>query len=121
MNYTQAAKPFVEAQLDKANDALRSHHYTKCFHALEDAHVIGQQSTYLHTRVHFKMLMFGLKRGDKKEVLGQVVRLIGALTKTAFGLLPQGNTGGANVSAFKPMRISPKNRIILEKIKRTQS
>ena len=91
------------------------------FKALEDAHVIGQHSTFHHTRVHYEMLKFGLKRKDTKEVFGQLFRLIGAVTKTAIGLLPEGNTGGANVSPFKPMPISQANKAILDEIKHAQS
>ena len=39
----------------------------------------------------------------------------------AVGLLPEGNTGGANVSPFKPMPISQANNAILDKIKHAQS
>jgi hypothetical protein len=35
--------------------------------------------------------------------------------------LPEGNTGGANVSPFKPMPISQANKAILDKIKHAQS
>ncbi|WP_367254946.1 DUF3703 domain-containing protein [uncultured Phenylobacterium sp.] len=31
--------------------------------------------------------------------------MVGAATKTAIGLVPQGNTGGSHVSAFRPMPI----------------
>jgi hypothetical protein len=47
--------------------------------------------------------------------------MLGALTKTPIGLLPEGNTGGANVSPFKSMSISPENKAILEKIRNAQS
>ncbi len=32
---------------------------------------------------------------------------VGAAAKTAFGRVPRGNTGGANVSPFAPMPIPP--------------
>ena len=61
------------------------------------------------------------ERRDLKEIFGQIFRMLGALTKTPIGLLPEGNTGGANVSPFKPMSISPENKAILEKIRNAQS
>jgi len=33
------------------------------------------------------------------------MRIVGAATKTPVGWLPHGNTGGANVSVFRPMPI----------------
>jgi hypothetical protein len=42
-----------------------------------------------------------------REVFGQIFRIVGAATKTPFGIVPQGNTGGANVSPFKKMPIDP--------------
>ncbi len=40
-------------------------------------------------------------------VQSQVVRIGGAATKTAFGLVPHGNTGGANVSPFARIYVPP--------------
>jgi hypothetical protein len=34
------------------------------------------------------------------------LRIVGAATKTAFGLVPIGTTGGANVSPLKPMPVA---------------
>jgi hypothetical protein len=121
MNFTQAAKPYVEEKLRDAQQAFTNKDDVAGFKALEDAHVIGQHSTFHHTRVHYEMLKFGLKHRDMKEVFGQIFRIIGAITKTAIGLLPEGNTGGANVSPFKPMPVSPANKAILDKIKHAQS
>lgn len=67
--------------------------------------MLGQGSTVQHVRVHLRMLMWGLRRHDPREVGGQVFRVIGAATKTWAGLVPAGNTGGSNVSAFKSITI----------------
>jgi hypothetical protein len=121
MSYYQAAKPFVEGKLKDYSKAIRNKQYDSAFHHLEDAHVIGQHSTYLHCLAHFHMLKHGIKHRDPKEIIGQVFRLVGALTKTAIGFIPAGNTGGANVSPFKPLPISHDNQVILDKIKYAQS
>lgn len=121
MTFNQAAKPYIAEKLALANQAFQHQDDETGFKALEDAHVIGQQSTYFHMLVHFEMLKFGLRRGDINEVLGQIFRLVGALTKTVFGLLPAGNTGGSNVSPFKPMPISAENQAILNRIHDAQS
>lgn len=121
MRFTQAATPYINNKLNYARNRFTRNDNDAGFRVLEDAHVIGQYSTYHHTRVHFEMLKYGLRQRDFKEVSGQIFRIIGALTKTAIGLLPEGNTGGANVSPFKPMPISVQNQAILTKIKNAQS
>ena len=50
-----------------------------------------------------------------REFFGQVIRLTGAATKTFIGLVPTGNTGGANVSAIRPMPIDPELARIIER------
>jgi hypothetical protein len=67
--------------------------------------VLSQLSTREHVRVHWHMLVWGLRQRDMKEIAGQVLRIAGAATKTAIGLVPLGNTGGANVSPLKPMPV----------------
>ncbi|GAB55791.1 hypothetical protein GPUN_1675 [Glaciecola punicea ACAM 611] len=117
MTFNQAAKPFINDKLEKASDALTQKRRQLSFQLLEDAHVIGQQSTYCHCLVHLKMLQFGLKTRNTKEVIGQCFRLVGAATKTIFGGVPKGNTGGVNVSPFTPMSISVGNQAIIDEIK----
>ena len=73
------------------------------FAHLERAHILSQFSTRDHVRVHTAMLRWGIAQRDVREVVGQVLRIIAAATKTAFGWIPVGNTGGANVSPIKPM------------------
>lgn len=121
MTFYQAATPYVEEKLKAYSQAVAQGNYHEGFRHLEDAHVIGQHSTKLHCVAHFYMLKHGLKQGDVKECLGQILRLIGAFTKTAVGFIPNGNTGGANISPFKPLPISQSNQIILDKIKHAQS
>lgn len=75
------------------------------FQHLERAHVLGQASTVTHTRVHWEMLKVGIRLRDLREIWGQIVRIVGAATKTPFGIYPKGNTGGANVWFFKPLPI----------------
>ncbi len=51
------------------------------------------------------MLKYGWARRDAREILGQLLRLVLAAPASWFGLVPWGNTGGANVPMFKPMPI----------------
>lgn len=74
------------------------------FSHLERAHILGQRNTRAHTRAHLHMLRIGWRRRDLRELAGQLLRIPAALTKSLIWV-PVGNTGGANVSAIKPMPI----------------
>lgn len=95
----------VDAELAASRAAERAGDASAAFHHLERAHVLGQRSTVQHVRVHIAMLVWGLRNHKAREVFGQFTRVTGAATKTWLGFVPQGNTGGANVSPFKPMAI----------------
>ncbi len=86
----------------------------EAFRHLERAHVLGQAKTGVHTRVHWMMLRSGIRRRDLREIWGQIIRIIGAATKTPLGIYPKGNTGGANVYFFKPMPIEPELQKLLD-------
>ena len=75
------------------------------FAHLERAHILSQYATRDHVRVHYAMLRWGMAQRDLREITGQIIRIIAAATKTALGFVPVGNTGGANVSPVKPMKL----------------
>lgn len=99
-------KSHVEAECFAADESISKGNIDNAFAHLERAHVLGQSMTFEHTRVHWRMLKIGWKRRDIREILGQIFRVAGASTKTPFGIYPKGNTGGANVSPFRPMPIA---------------
>jgi hypothetical protein len=103
-------RPHVDAELraaalDPANE----------FAHLERAHVLGQASTREHVRVHWRMLRWAWRHRDARECAGQLLRIVGAATKTFIGLVPAGNTGGANVSAVRPMPLDPELAAIIDR------
>lgn len=114
---SEKIKKYINAEVKKAEKYIAENDLTSAFRHLERAHILGQAITYEHTRVHFLMLKIGWKRKDLREIFGQIFRVIGASTKTPFGIYPTGNTGGANVSAFKPMPISNDLQRILRQAK----
>lgn len=77
------------------------------------AHVAVQQQYSLHWRVHWEMLLFALETRDYREAAGQVFRLALVPLGHASGRLPLGNTGRANVNAFRPMALSDQTRALL--------
>lgn len=109
--------PFIKAELALAAEAKAQGHIDREFSHLENAHVLGQESTYWHVKVHMLMLLWAVRNLKPKEIFGQLFRTIGAATKTAIGLVPEGNTGGANVSPFKTMAIQPEHQAIINNAK----
>ncbi len=110
-------KKYIDAEVLKAEKCVAENDLDAAFYHLERSHVLGQAITYEHTRVHWLMLKIGWKRKDLREIFGQIFRIVGASTKTPFGIYPTGNTGGANISAFKKMPISEDLQVILRQAK----
>ncbi|MFC4729268.1 DUF3703 domain-containing protein [Coralloluteibacterium thermophilus] len=119
-SFSKRIRPYVDAELAAASDAERTGNSSAAFAHLERAHVLGQASTLHHVRVHWRMLIWGCRRRSVRECLGQVLRLAGAATKTAIGLVPAGNTGGSNVHPFKRMSIPPDLRLLIEEARSPQ-
>src|SRR5690554_7252255 len=105
--FSKQVAPYVESELASAEQARSAGDPQKEFSHFERAHVLGQESTYWHVKVHVLMLAWATRNLSIREVLGQLFRIVGAATKTVIGLVPQGNTGGANVSPFRKMPIKP--------------
>lgn len=103
--YAIRIRPFVQAELDAAVLAEARGHFDGAFRHLERAHVLGQPVTREHVRVHWRMFRYALRHRLCGEAAGQAWRLVAAAAFTAFGLLPMGNTGGADVNGFRPMPI----------------
>ena len=105
----------IEHEIRKAEMAELSGDLGLAFSHLERAHVLGQSITGSHTRVHWLMLRLALKMRSPREIWGQFIRIVGAATKTPFGIYPTGNTGGSNAWFFKPMPVPDDLANILER------
>lgn len=108
-------RPYVDREIESSHLAESQGELRKAFRHLERAHVMGQSSTAQHVRVHCHMLRWGWRRRDIREVLGQLLRIAGAATKTVFGLVPVGNTGGANISPFRRLPVDPDLSVIIDR------
>lgn len=97
--------PHVDHEIAQARRLDASGYAAAGFAHLERAHVLGQGSTFHHVRVHAQMLVWAIRHRVWREARGQLLRIVGAATKTAFGWVPRGNTGGSNVSPFKPLPV----------------
>ncbi len=116
--YGTRIKPHFEAELREAERCKAQRDAAGAFKHLERAHVLGQSSTRLHLIAHWQMLKWAVQNGSAGEFVGQVVRMVGAATKTAMGLVPEGNTGGSNVSPFKRMAVPGDLAAIIEQARR---
>jgi hypothetical protein len=112
-SYYNRIKPHWDLEVASAARAESDGDPQLAFRYLERAHILGQKSTWLHTQTHILMMRWGLRQPSSREVAGQLFRIVGAATKTAFGLVPAGNTGGANVGPFRTLPIPADLQILM--------
>jgi len=104
----------ISQELALAESLVESGDLNLAFHHLERAHVLGQTSTYQHTRIHWRMFKLAVRQRSPREIWGQIVRIIGASTKTPFGIYPTGNTGGSNIWFFRRLPIADDLQEVLD-------
>ncbi|HEX7168072.1 MAG TPA: DUF3703 domain-containing protein [Acidimicrobiales bacterium] len=80
---------------------------------LERAHILSQPLAWPHLVTHAAMFAAAWRRRDARELAGQAARLLLAVPGSVSGRYPVGNTGGADVSAFRPMPIPDDLRSLL--------
>lgn len=90
-------------ELALAQTLVSQGRFDEAFHHLERAHILGQLGFIGHVRVHLRMLGLAIRRADRPEIAGQILRLLATVPGHLFGWIPIGNTGGSNVSALRPM------------------
>jgi hypothetical protein len=93
-----------QQEVEMADQALRRDDFEAAFTHLERAHVLSQRMTGRHTLIHWRMLAAGLRRGDLREAVGQVPRIVASILFSRLWV-PRGNSGRSRVSAFKPMPV----------------
>jgi hypothetical protein len=95
----------IAQEMESAGAAEASGDFQRAIGHLERAHVLGQRYFLIHMHTHLCMLRIALRRHDTRELQGQAIRLLAVIPGYITGWIPKGNTGGANVSALKPMPI----------------
>jgi hypothetical protein len=101
-----------DREVKAAIEAYGNDNWDKAFFHLERAHILGQSFTLPHAKAHWWMLKVGWKRRDVTEIIGQVIRVLGALSFTWIWV-PVGNTGGAHVPPFRSMPIPEEFKALL--------
>lgn len=82
--------------------------------ALERAHLLSQPWAWTHTRVHIAMLRLAARQRDRRELVGQVIRLAVAGPGSLIGKYPPGNTGRTNMGLTETAPIPDDIEAILE-------
>jgi len=99
----------VAEQLSADRCAAREAHAggddTEAWRLLERTHILSQPWPWPHVRSHIDMLRLAIRTRDRREALGQLVRILVAGPGSASGRYPVGNTGRANVPATQPMPV----------------
>jgi hypothetical protein len=103
----------LQRELLLAAEHQRAGDHAAAFSRLERAHILSQRHAFAHAGVHLRMWRLGWARRDLREVAGQLPRIVAALLFSRLWV-PSGNTGGANVSAFRPMPVPPDLRAVLD-------
>ncbi|RKQ69336.1 uncharacterized protein DUF3703 [Litorimonas taeanensis] len=98
-------KAGFHSEMTAARQAYENHAWKTAFYHLERAHILGQRYFWPHLQTHLWMFRFGLKRRDVKEITGQSLRILAVFPAALFNWVPEGNTGGANISAIKTLPI----------------
>lgn len=121
IKFTKNIAQFVEDEIQFSQVASAKNENDIAFSHLENAHVLDQELTYWHVKVHFLMFLWSIRNRSPKEFFGQILRMFGALTKTAIGLVPIGNTGGSNISPFQKLPLKPEHQAAIVKAKVTNN
>lgn len=100
----EGLKGYYQQELGFYQIALNNGDLLNAWKHLENAHILGQAYPKEHTKVHWLMLKFGFKIKNRKEIIGQIPRLVFGGIKSFVGKIPVGNTGGADVSALNQWR-----------------
>ena len=97
-----AARTAYTAEMAAAHTTTED---TERWRHLERAHILSQPYPWPHTRNHIAMLALALRQHDRREALGQVVRIIVAAPGSVLGRYPEGNTGRTRAGLMTPMPI----------------
>lgn len=96
-------RPHYAEALRKSEHARKLGDLQLEWHHLERAHILAQRWPREHNAVHWRMLKFGFRTKNTREILGQLPRLVFGGVKSFVGTVPIGNTGGADVPALRAM------------------
>lgn len=112
----QSVRPHYRTELAASEAARAMGDLAREWHHLERAHILGQRWPMEHNAVHWRMLKFGFRTKNTREIIGQLPRLVLGGVKSFVGTVPIGNTGGANIPALKTLPLPEDLGRLLEKM-----
>jgi ligand-binding SRPBCC domain-containing protein len=95
----------IKAEMSLYAEAHARGEIAEAWHRLERAHILSQRFLSLHLSNHIEMLRYAIYLLDRREIVGQLIRLVLAPIGALANHIPAGNTGRSNVSAFESMPI----------------
>jgi hypothetical protein len=95
----------LAAERRAARDAHAAGDDAEAWRLLERTHILSQPWAWPHVRSHIDMLVLAARTRNRREIVGQLVRIVVAGPGSATGRYPLGNTGRAIVPATKPMPV----------------
>ena len=98
-------KPYFKNELKDYYSSLKQGNLQLAWRHLERAHVLGQAYPLEHSYAHWKMLKFGFRIKNTREIFGQLPRLLVGGVKSFVGKIPVGNTGGADIPPLKSLPV----------------
>ena len=101
----QGIQAHYRRELELYRTEFAQHRLPQAWQHLERAHILAQAWPHEHSYVHWRMLLFGIHIKSRREIVGQIPRLLVGGVKSFVGYIPVGNTGGANVPPLQPMDI----------------
>lgn len=87
----------IKAEEVLSKEALLSGDRAKYQYHLGRVHILSQSSVGRHLKVHYLMFLYACFIFDKKEIFGQILRLIVTVPGHMLGKVPKGNTGWSSV------------------------
>lgn len=112
-NMPLAVRSHYLAELEASKHARSTGELQHEWHHLQRAHILAQRWPLEHNAVHWRMLNYGLRIKDTREIIGQLPRLVFGGVKSFVGTVPIGNTGGADVPALRAMPLPADLALIL--------
>lgn len=104
----QIVREFIAHELDRARGA------DDPWPHLERAHIASQPWAWPHTRVHAAMFAVAIRQRDRREAVGQVVRIIVAGPGSLSGRYPSGNSGRSDVPLTQVAPVPDDLRALLD-------
>lgn len=99
--------PVMRGRISARWEAARTLPSPEAWEVLAEAHILSQPWAGVHVRTHVEMLRLAIRSRDRREFVGQAMRLVVAGPGSLSGRYPTGNSGRSNISMFQPMPVPP--------------